>query len=70
MLYTGFANIGKLYFDLTGKTLRFYPVYANKKKHTFKVGESILFDPDNDPRDEKQRIAEELQERMLGLKQP
>ena len=67
-LYTGFASIGKLYYDLKGKELRFYPVYANKKSRTFKVGEPIVFDPNNDPREEKQRIAEELQERMLKLK--
>lgn len=67
-LYTGFASIGKLYYDLTGKSLRFYPVYANKKGHTFKVGEPVIFNPENDSREEKQRIAEVLQERMLGLR--
>lgn len=67
-LYTGFAGIGTLYYEKTGKQLKFYPIYANKKGHTFKIGEPVLFDPDNDPKEEKQRIAEELHYKMLDLK--
>lgn len=68
-LYTGFANIGTLYFRETGKALRFYPIYANRKNRTFRIGEPVVFDPDNNPRDEKLRIAEVLQSRMLALKE-
>lgn len=68
-LYTGFASIGKMYYDKTGKSLRFYPIYANKKGHTFKIGEPVIFNPENPPRDEKHRIAEELHNRMLVLRE-
>lgn len=68
-LYTGFANIGTLYHEKTGKDLCFYPIYANKKNHTFRIGEAVTFDHTNNPRDEKQRIAETLQQRMLTLKE-
>lgn len=66
-LFTGFANIGKLYFDTTGKQLRFYPIYANRRGHTFKIGTPVVFNPDTDPREEKQRITAELHERMMEL---
>lgn len=66
-LFTGFANIGRLYYEATGKELRFYPIYANRKGHTFKIGVPVVYSPANDSRDEKQRIAEELHERMLHL---
>lgn len=67
-LFTGFANIGSLYYEKTGKILRFYPLYANKKGHTFRIGEPVIFRPENDPREEKQRIAETLHDKMLELR--
>lgn len=66
-LFTGFANIGKLYYDTTGKALRFYPIYASRKKHTFTIGEPVVFDPANLPREEKRRIADLLHDRMAVL---
>lgn len=68
-LYTGFANIGQLYYEKTGKALSFYPIYASKQGHTFRIGAPVRFDPGNEPREEKQRIADELHEKMLGLRQ-
>lgn len=67
-LYTGFANIGQLYYEKTGKALKFYPIYANKKGHTFSIGEPVQFDPANEPREEKQRIADDLHNKMLVLR--
>ena len=65
--FTGFASIASLYHAETGKCLRFYPLYASKKHHTFSIGEPVVFDPSNDPREEKQRIAEQLHDRMYSL---
>ncbi len=67
-LYTGFASIGKLYYEQSGKALYFYPIYANKKGHTFKIGEPVIYDPDNQPKEEKKRIADQLHDKMLELK--
>ena len=36
-LYTGFAHIGKLFNDKTGRNLHFYPMFINKKKKTLKL---------------------------------
>lgn len=66
-LFTGFANIGHLYYDTTGKALRFYPIYASRQHHTFRIGEPVVFDPAGDPHEEKQRIAALLHDRMLAL---
>ena len=66
-LFTGFANIGRLYYETTGKCLRFYPIYASKINHTFRIGQPVVFSPDNDPHDEKQRIADLLHDKMLEL---
>lgn len=68
-MFTGFANIGRMYYDTTGKCLRFYPIYADRKRRTFSIGEPVVFDPANDPHDEKQRITDQLHERMLNMAQ-
>lgn len=65
-LFTGFANIGRLYYETTGKCLRFYPIYASKRNHTFRIGQPVVFSPDNDPHDEKQRIADLLHDQDAG----
>ena len=44
-LYTGFANIWSLYYEKTGQPLYFYPIYANRKNHSFRTGQSVVFDP-------------------------
>lgn len=66
-LFTGFANIGSMYYESSGKCLRFYPLYANRHNRTFNIGEPVVFDPDNDPHEEKQRIARVLHDRMLAM---
>ena len=55
------------YYDTTGKVLRFYPIYASRQHHTFRIGEPVVFDPAGDPHEEKQRIAALLHDRMLAL---
>lgn len=67
-LFTGFANIGKLYYQKCKKCLHFYPIYADKNKHTFRIGEPVIYDPTNNSQEEKQRIATTLQGRMKELR--
>lgn len=66
-LYTGFAHLGKLYHDATGRRLLFYPVYARHDRRTISIGEPVQYDPSLAPRDAKQAVAEELQRRMEAL---
>lgn len=65
--YTGFAHIGKLYYERTGKELLFYPLYSDRKKHVLKIGEPIAYDPSLDSREAKRVLAEELNRRSAEL---
>lgn len=65
--FTGFAQIGKLYFDQTGKSALFYPVYANKKKRTLRIGSPIEYSPDAPAKEERERICAELHAAMSVL---
>lgn len=67
--FTGFVTIGSLYYNKTGKRVRFVPVYADKKKRTITFGTPVCYDPEG--RDEKTRLCDELRNeilRMAGMK--
>jgi len=57
---TGFTALGKVWYKKTGKPLRFYPVFADKQRHTFTIGSPTIFDPSADERQEHYRVAEYL----------
>lgn len=65
---TGFAAIGRAFYDRTGQCLEFYPVWTDQEKHEFRIGRPVTFDPSGDPRTEKLRISSELRDRMTLLK--
>lgn len=67
LFYTGFAHIGKLYYDATGKKLRFYPLFSDKKRRVFKIGEGVEYNPELSPKESKKELAEALQLRMEEL---
>ena len=57
---TGFEHIGKYFYQKTGKKISFYPVFVSKKKNSMFIEKPIIFNPDNDPNQEKERIVKEL----------
>lgn len=63
-LFKGFAKLGNMYWKETGKRLAFYPIYADKVRHTFTIGEAVIYEPNNNVNGERDRIAEELKIRM------
>jgi hypothetical protein len=65
---TGFAALGKAYYDRTGQCLDFYPAWSDRETHTFRIGKPVTYDPAGDARAEKQRITAELLERMDALR--
>ncbi len=65
--YTGFAHIGKMYFDHTGRELLFYPMYTSMEKRCFRIGEPIKYDSSLDSRESKLSLAAALQESISGL---
>ena len=54
---SGFEHIGKYYYQKTGKKVSFYPVFISRKKHTMFIEKPIIFNPENDPNAEKERIV-------------
>lgn len=66
-LFTGFAKLGSMYWAECKKKLSFYPIYADKSDRTFRIGEPVVYDPDNCPKAEKKRIVEELKKKMIEL---
>lgn len=65
--FTGFAHIGRMYYRKTGKCPTFYPIFADKRRRTFTIGEGIRYQPDSPPREEKLRIARELEAAMQQM---
>lgn len=66
-VYDGFADIGRLYFKETGKRLKFYPVYCEKKNRIITVGEPITYDPDVPQREQRRTIAMHVQNGIDAL---
>ena len=65
--YTGFAHIGKMYYDATGQSLLFYPLFSDRDRRLFRIGEPVRYDATLPPRESKQKVARELQRKMNEL---
>lgn len=66
-LYTGFAMLGPMLWAKAHRQAVFVPIYADKRKRTFTIGEGVIFDPQNNANDEKLRIVDELLCAMRGM---
>ena len=66
-LYDGFADVGRAYYKATGKKLKFYPVYAEKKNRVISVGAPIEYDPDVPAKQERQAIASYVRDAIDAL---
>ena len=64
--YTGFANLGRLYYKKTGKEVTFYPVFASKRNRVLRIGEGIRYDSNNG-KQERDRIVTILEQRMQEM---
>lgn len=65
--YTGFAHIGKMYYESTRRSLLFYPIYSDGERREFRIGEPVSYDPALPSRESKAAIAAELHKRMTEL---
>ncbi|MDO5021804.1 MAG: hypothetical protein Q4E07_00515 [Eubacteriales bacterium] len=65
--FTGFTLVAPIYYQKTGKRCRFIPVYADKQRRRLSFGDYVEYNPDNDSRDETERICKELRQRILDL---
>lgn len=66
-LFSGFAMLAQIYYSKTGKRCRFMPLFAHQASRTVAFGTEIVYDPDNDAADERQRIADETSAQMNAL---
>lgn len=66
-LFRGFPMLAQVYYHRTGKCCRFLPVLCHKGGRTVSFGTEILYDPDNDPIAERDRIVEEAYNQMQAL---
>ena len=66
-LFRGFPMLAQVYWNKTGKRCRFLPMLAHKGMRTLSFGTEIVYDPDNAPIDERDRIVEEATAQMQAL---
>ncbi len=66
-LFRGFPMLAQVYYNRTGKRCRFVPVLCHKGSRTVSFGTEILYDPDNDPIAERDRIVDEAYNQMQAL---
>lgn len=66
-LFRGFPMLAQVYYNRTGKRCRFVPVLCHKEGRTVSFGTEILYDPDNDPIAERDRIVDETYNQMQAL---
>lgn len=66
-LFRGFPMLAQVYYNRTGKRCRFLPVLCHKGRRTVSFGTEILYDPDNDPIAERDRIVDETYNQMQAL---
>lgn len=66
-LFRGFPMLAQVYWNKTGKRCRFLPMLAHKGMRTLSFGTEIVYDPDNTPIDERDRIVNEATAQMQAL---
>lgn len=66
-LNEGFTYVAKQYFDKTGKTMNFYPVYVCQSLHKTLIGQPISYNPDLHFKKQKASICRYLEEQIKTL---
>lgn len=66
-LFRGFPMLAQVYFSRTGKRCRFMPMLCHKGGRTVSFGTEIVYDPENDPIAERDRIVQEAYDQMQAL---
>lgn len=63
-MYDGFVQLGKYYYEETGKELKFYPTYVGAHLKTINVGNPITYNPGLSPKENRQIIAEYIRDNI------
>lgn len=62
---TGFEHLAKYYHQKTGKKISFYPIFISQINKKMYIEKPIVFNPNNDPNEEKQKITTYLHDTMV-----
>ena len=68
-LFSGFAMLAPILYSRTGRRCRFVPLFAHQDSHTVAFGEEVVYDPERDPVEERERLVREIGASMNGLAQ-
>lgn len=66
-LSPGFLILADLYWKRKGKRMRMLPVYADKKHRRITFGEIIQYNPENNTKDEQERILRETRDQIMTM---
>ena len=66
-LSPGFVMLADIYWKRKKKRLRMLPMYADKKRRTITFGNIIEFNPDNNLKDEQDRIIRVTTEQIRSI---
>ncbi len=64
---TGFVGIARRLFEKTQRIAAFFPVAINRRLRQLRLGAPVLFDPTRPYHAERERIREELMERICAM---
>ena len=62
-----FIDLARFYYRRSGKALQFVPLYLAPKLSRMVYGDPVVFQPDRPIREERERIAKELMDRITAL---
>lgn len=57
----GFVKLGELYYERHRECLAFYPLTVHKRSLTVRVGKPVVYNPRNNPAQERMRIKNRLE---------
>jgi hypothetical protein len=63
----GFIGLAPLYFQKTGRVLRFFPVAVHKASRAIKIGLPVSFNPQKNITSERERIKTALQNSITNM---
>lgn len=66
-LQPGFVDLAKLYYRRSGKCLRFYPMYVEKKNAVISIGTPIVYDPEQLMEEQREQITAYLADEIDRL---
>lgn len=66
-LFRGYAMLAQVYYNRTGKCCRFLPMYAHRGLRTLSFGTEIVYNPDNEPIVERDRLVDGAYAQMQAM---